>query len=73
MLMIDPQPRLHIPGAIACIRRNALFKLISTARSRLVRVGSTIWVGHVDLADDHRRSVGLAIVTYMILDAPKES
>ena len=39
------------------------------ARSRLVRVGSTICVGQVDLADDQRRSVGVAIVTYMILNA----
>jgi acyl-CoA thioesterase len=43
------------------------------ARSRLVRVGSTICVGQVDLADDQRRSVGLAIVTYMLLDASKAS
>jgi len=41
------------------------------ARSRLVRIGSRICVGQVDLSDDHRRSVGLAIVTYMLLDAPK--
>jgi len=43
------------------------------ARSRLVRVGSTICVGQVDMADDQRRSVGVAIVTYMMLDAPKAS
>jgi uncharacterized protein (TIGR00369 family) len=43
------------------------------ARSRLVRVGSTICVGRVDLADDHRRNVGVAIVTYMVLDEPKAS
>ena len=41
------------------------------ARSRLLRVGSTICVGQVDLADDQRRSVGVAIVTYIVLDAPK--
>jgi len=41
------------------------------ARSRLVRIGSRICVGQVDLSDEHRRSVGLAIVTYMLLDAPK--
>jgi acyl-CoA thioesterase len=41
------------------------------ARSHLVRIGSSICVGRVDLADGHRRSVGLAIVTYMFLDAPK--
>ena len=40
------------------------------ARSRLVRVGSRICVGQVDLSDEHRRSVGIAIVTYMLLDAP---
>ncbi|HTS60757.1 MAG TPA: PaaI family thioesterase [Candidatus Acidoferrales bacterium] len=39
------------------------------ARSRLLRVGSTICVGQVDLADAHRRSVGVAIVTYMVLAA----
>lgn len=39
------------------------------ARSRLLRVGSTICVGHVDLTDEQRRSVGVAIVTYMMLDA----
>lgn len=38
------------------------------ARGRLVRVGSTICVGRVDLEDDRRRSVGVAIVTYMLLD-----
>jgi len=43
------------------------------ARSRLVRVGSTICVGQVDLADGQRRSAGMAIVTYMLLDAPKTS
>src|SRR5450432_2355760 len=46
------------------------------ARSRLVRIGSRICVGQVDLSqvdlsDEHRRSVGLAIVTYMFLDGPK--
>jgi uncharacterized protein (TIGR00369 family) len=37
------------------------------ARSHLVRVGSTICVGRVELADAHRRAVGVAIVTYMLL------
>jgi acyl-CoA thioesterase len=40
------------------------------ARSRLVRIGSRICVGQVDLSDGHRRSVGLAIATYMLLDTP---
>jgi uncharacterized protein (TIGR00369 family) len=39
------------------------------ARSRLVRVGSSICVGSVNLMDAQRRSAGVAIVTYMILDA----
>jgi acyl-CoA thioesterase len=43
------------------------------ARSHLVRIGSTICVGRVDLSDGHRRSVGLAIATYMFLDTPKAS
>jgi uncharacterized protein (TIGR00369 family) len=35
------------------------------ARSHLVRIGATICVGRVDLSDGNRRSVGLAVVTYM--------
>jgi hypothetical protein len=35
-----------------------------------VRIGSRICVGQVDLSDEHGRSVGLAIVTYMLLDVP---
>ena len=38
------------------------------ARSHLVRIGSTICVGRVDLSDGTRQSVGVAIVTYMLLD-----
>ena len=41
------------------------------ARSRLLRVGSRISVGRVDLSDDHKRDVGVAIVTYMFLDGGK--
>ena len=41
------------------------------ARSRLVRVGSTLAIGRVDLHDDQGRLVGVALVTYMILgDVP---
>src|SRR5580693_3490396 len=40
------------------------------ARSHLLRVGSTLCVGSVDLTDEHGRAIGTAIVTYMILDAP---
>ena len=38
------------------------------ARSRLLRVGSRISVGRVDLSDGEGRDVGVAIVTYMFLD-----
>lgn len=37
------------------------------ARSRLLRVGSTLCIGRVDLADAQARAVGTALVTYMIL------
>ncbi len=43
------------------------------ARCRLLRVGSTISVGQVDLRDEHRREVGVAIATYMFLDARNAS
>jgi len=37
------------------------------ARSRLVRVGSTLCIGRVDIADAEGRTAGTAIVTYMLL------
>jgi uncharacterized protein (TIGR00369 family) len=40
------------------------------ARSRLVRVGSTLAIGKVDLHDDQGRLVAIALVTYMILASP---
>ena len=39
------------------------------ARARLLRVGSTLCVGRVDLTDSHSNAVGTAIVTYIFLDA----
>jgi uncharacterized protein (TIGR00369 family) len=39
------------------------------ARSRLLRVGSTLAVGSVDITDSKARLVGTAIVTYLFLDA----
>jgi acyl-CoA thioesterase len=39
------------------------------ARSRLLRIGSTLCVGRVDLTDSQRKAVGTAIVTYIFLDA----
>ena len=38
------------------------------ARSHLLRLGSTLGVGSVDLTDTQRNLVGTAIVTYMFLD-----
>ncbi len=44
------------------------------ARSRLLRVGSTLCIGRVDLADGQSRAIGTALVTYMILGgAPSAS
>jgi uncharacterized protein (TIGR00369 family) len=38
------------------------------ARSRLLRIGSTLCVGSVDLTDTQGRQLGTALVTYMLLD-----
>ena len=38
------------------------------ARARLVRIGRHLVVGEVDLRDGQRNRVGIAIVTYMLLD-----
>ena len=40
------------------------------ARSRLLRVGSTLCIGRVDIADGQSRLIGTALVTYMILSGP---
>jgi uncharacterized protein (TIGR00369 family) len=42
------------------------------ARSHLLRIGSTLCVGRVDLTDGKANSIGTAIVTYMLLDAPRD-
>jgi acyl-CoA thioesterase len=39
------------------------------ARARLLRVGSTLCVGSVDLKDAQGDNLGTALVTYMLLDA----
>ncbi len=39
------------------------------ARARLLRVGSTLCVGSVDLTDSQGSRLGTALVTYMLLDA----
>jgi len=38
------------------------------ARSHLLRMGSTLCVGSVDLTDNHGRAIGTAIVTYIFVD-----
>jgi uncharacterized protein (TIGR00369 family) len=38
------------------------------ARAILLRVGGTLCVGRVDLTDDRKRAIGVAIVTYIFLD-----
>jgi uncharacterized protein (TIGR00369 family) len=38
------------------------------ARSHLLRIGSTLCVGSVELADDDGCAIGTAIVTYMLVD-----
>ena len=40
------------------------------ARSHLLRIGSTLCVGNVDLTDEHGRAIGTAIVTYMLINSP---
>jgi uncharacterized protein (TIGR00369 family) len=39
------------------------------ARARLLRMGSTLCVGSVDLTDARGKRIGTALVTYMLLDA----
>ncbi len=39
------------------------------ARAHMLRMGSTICVGRVDIADSKRKLVGAAVATYMILPA----
>jgi len=43
------------------------------ARSRLLRIGSTLSVGSVDLTDTKGNVIGAAIVTYMFLDAREKN
>ncbi len=41
------------------------------ARAHLLRVGATLCVARVDLTDQHKREVGAALVTYILLDRPR--
>ncbi len=41
------------------------------ARAYLVRIGSSICVGRVELTDSDRNAVGSALVTYMLLPGSK--
>jgi uncharacterized protein (TIGR00369 family) len=38
-----------------------------TARARILRMGSTLCIGRVDLFNDSKEQVGAALVTYMLL------
>ena len=38
-----------------------------TARSYLLRMGSTLCIGRVDLFDDAKELVAVALVTYMLI------
>ncbi len=38
-----------------------------SARAHILRVGSTVCVGRVDIADSQRKPIGTALVTYMII------
>jgi uncharacterized protein (TIGR00369 family) len=40
------------------------------ARSHLIRIGSTLVVGRVDVFDARKRLAGVALVTYMLLPVP---
>lgn len=42
-----------------------------SARSRLLRVGSTLCVGRVDITDAQKRVAGTAIVTYMLFGSAR--
>lgn len=41
------------------------------ARARLMRTGATLSVGQVEIRDDQKNLAGIAIVTYILLDARK--
>lgn len=41
-----------------------------TARARILRMGSTLCIGRVDLFNDSRELVGAALLTYMLLKSP---
>lgn len=43
------------------------------ARSHLLRIGSTLCVGSVDLTDELGQAIGTAILTYMFLDGREKS
>ena len=44
-----------------------------SARARLLRIGSTLVVGSVEITDSKKRSIGTALVTYMLLDTAKHA
>jgi uncharacterized protein (TIGR00369 family) len=68
------QHRFHGTRSISTVELKVNYFLPVTggallARARLLRVGSTLCVGRVDLTDARANLVGAAIVTYIFLDA----
>ena len=41
------------------------------SRSHLLRIGKTLCVGRVDLSDERKQLIGIAVVTFMILGTTK--
>ena len=62
-------PNIDIGTYVLSVTANG-FKTY-TQQNIILEVGSSIAVGQVDLTDAQRRAVGVAIATYMFIDAPK--
>lgn len=63
--------RLGRPSATTVeMKLNYLRPVVSgklTARAHIIRMGSTLCIGRVDLSDDSKELVATALVTYMLL------
>jgi uncharacterized protein (TIGR00369 family) len=66
----DGRPITTVEMKIDYFRPAAKGKVL--ARARLLRVGSTLGIGRVDITDAKAKAIGTAIVTYMIL-GPRET
>jgi len=63
------RPATTVEMKVNFMRAVARGKIV--ARARLLRVGSTLCIGQVDMFDAQRNRVAAALVTYMMLDAPR--